>query len=121
MQEFKDQILEDANHSKDFIEFIEAKFWDYLGIQNFAIEYVEDYAMTYTLQMTKNSDCFQLNYTGCLVDGLREGYGILKHQSSGEKFFQGRFKKGFIFGNSLTLWYKERFPICDLNLADKHS
>jgi len=56
--------------------------------------------------MFKFSDeVYHLTYTGYLLDGVKEGRGVLSHENL-DIFYAGAFKNGEIYGVNIKLWHK---------------
>lgn len=116
----KNMILEEANFSKNFASFIETRFWELLGLKDMKIESVADHECLFALKLTKNRDIMKVKYTGCLVDGLFEGRGILKHASNDEVFYEGKFRTGDIFGSIYDLFYKKDSKMLEVKCVDDY-
>lgn len=93
-------------------EFIEKPRVKMLRCLDFKVEKVEKKMIEYEVTCFKKR--FKLLYTGYLIDGEKEGFGIL-HHTNGHLFYEGEFRDDEIFGNFLKIYYENGKPLLNVN------
>jgi hypothetical protein len=109
-QQIKYLILEKAINARPFSDRIYIKMLKSIG---FDAQYVTLSGPTnYTFKCCDID--LPLNYTGYLVNGLKEGFGKFTYSSNSQIFYIGQFRSDMIYGPNIQLFHPKKNALLNL-------